>query len=726
MARTITKRGAGENGPHRLEPLDQAEFEGAVKKLRDDARVWIDQEISPQRERAWAYYNGEVDQQAPEDRSKAVLTEVRDAVEAVMVSLLRIFLMSDRPIEFEPEGEEDEPLAAQMADVCIHILMRKNRGFLVLSDTFRDALVAKAGILKVWWSDAKKIAEQKYVGLDQEELDDLMADDEVEILEIEERVEEETLEIGETVELPMFDLKIRRLKVKGMCKVGAIPPDEFIWNKTAKCLEEAILQGQDRIMYAQDAVNEGFCDWDDVSRAGAHGQSGDYTKEQSSRAGVMIGGTYESEEIDIASKRIRVSELYVRLDKDGDGIPELRRVIMIGDVGLLTFEEVWDDTPYSMGSPFPTPHFPLGVGIGDLTKDLQEIATAVQRCMLDSLYQACNPRYEAVSNQVNLSDLAKNEFNGIVRTRAPGMIRDLTVPFVGKDTLPVLQYLEGRREMRTGISKASQGLDPKQLQSSTESGVLAVFTAAQAKVESIARSLAETLVGPAIQKMARLLTKYQKRDLTIKLRGEWVKVPVDTWIDMDVVANVGIGNVQEQDDMDALAALVTKQENILQVVGSDNPIVSLEQYANGLSQWTKRAGFRDTQNYFNPPEIVEELQQIERQEEEANPDDGLDAETRAKLAQDQAKMQMDMQKQQQEMQLKQADQQFDHQLKREEFQAKLELMRAESAAKLQLEREKATAELNLKTAEFEAEAALEVFKVKTQGEGPGVGDIPTQ
>lgn len=728
-ARTITTR--GKKSKRRLEPMDDAEFEGAVRKLRDDARTWMDQEVAPDREKMWSYYNGEVKQKAPADRSKAVLTEVRDAVEAVMVSLMRIFLEADRPVVFEPESAEDVPLAEQMTDVCVAILMRKNPGFRILSDAFRDALVAKAGVLKVWWDTSKKITEKRYEDLTQEEFSDLLDDEEIEMLDVEEISEatEADLEPGDpggAVPVMSFNVKVRRTRTKGQCKVAAVPPDEFIFNKTAKTLEECLLQGQDRLMYAQDAVNEGLADWDDIEMAGAHGQSTDFTGERSARSGIVTGGTWESEEIDIASRRVRVAELYVRLDKDGDGIPELRRVIMLGDSGLITQEDVWDDTPYSMGSPFPTPHFPLGIGVGDLTLDLQEIATAVQRCMLDSLYWASNPRNAAVSTQVNIDDLQKNEFGGVVRTRAPGVIQPLTVDFVGRDALPVLEYLDGKREQRTGISKAAQGLDPQALQSSTEPGVVATLSAAQAKVESMARSLAEEMVAPTIQKMARIMTKYQKKDLVIRLRGEFVQVPVDDWMDMDICANVGLGHTVEEEDREVFTAIVEKQELILTTIGSDNPVVNMEQYSQGLMKLLESGGIKDTENYFNPPDVVEQIMALDKEEEEANPSDDLDPEARAKIEVEKAKQQAAAEAAQAQMQLDQQKQQAELALKREEMQMKMQLAREETQAKIQLAREQAAAEMELRIAEFEAEAKLEAFKVKTEAQAPGVGNIPTQ
>jgi hypothetical protein len=51
-----------------------------------------------------------------------------------------------------------------------------------------------------------------------------------------------------------------------------------------------------------------------------------------------------------------------------------------------------------------------------------------------------NPRFAAVSDQVNMDDLLSNEIGAIVRMRAPGMVQSLDTPFVAGQTLTALNY----------------------------------------------------------------------------------------------------------------------------------------------------------------------------------------------------------------------------------------------------------------------------------------------
>jgi hypothetical protein len=57
----------------------------------------------------------------------------------------------------------------------------------------------------------------------------------------------------------------------------------------------------------------------------------------------------------------------------------------------------------------------------------------------------------------------------------------------------MLEYLDGVREARAGVSKMSQGLDENALTShTTATAVNAVMNASQSRVELIARNFAET------------------------------------------------------------------------------------------------------------------------------------------------------------------------------------------------------------------------------------------
>jgi len=99
--------------------------------------------LSDQRRKALAYYNGQPYGNEVEGRSQVVTSEVFDAVEGILPSLLSIFTSSDQIVRFEPEGPEDEEATSQATDYVNYIFSRENNGFLVLYCAVKDALLQK-------------------------------------------------------------------------------------------------------------------------------------------------------------------------------------------------------------------------------------------------------------------------------------------------------------------------------------------------------------------------------------------------------------------------------------------------------------------------------------------------------------------------------------------------------------------------------------------------------
>ena len=70
--------------------------------------------------------------------------------------------------------------------------------------------------------------------------------------------------------------------------------------------------------------------------------------------------------------------------------------------------------------------------------------------------------------------------------------------------------------------------------------------------------------------------------------------------DKDLVVNVAISKTSDAEKQSVLLqGCRQKQEQILQQLGVNNPLVSLQQYSNTLSKLIEQAGFKDTQSFIN-------------------------------------------------------------------------------------------------------------------------------
>ena len=108
----------------------------------EQATGHMNSELSSQREDSMKYYLGEKFGNEIDGRSEIVTTDVRDTVEYIMPSLMRIFTTHTNVAEFEPEGPEDIQMAEQATDYVNYVFNKQNEGFKILYDSFKDALIS--------------------------------------------------------------------------------------------------------------------------------------------------------------------------------------------------------------------------------------------------------------------------------------------------------------------------------------------------------------------------------------------------------------------------------------------------------------------------------------------------------------------------------------------------------------------------------------------------------
>ena len=112
--------------------------------------------------------------------------------------------------------------------------------------------------------------------------------------------------------------------------------------------------------------------------------------------------------------------------------------------------------------------------------------------------------------------------------RQPGAVQPFSVPFSGKEAFPFLKYLDEQKENRTGVSKASAGLNADALQSSTKTAVAATMSAAQGRIELICRHFAEGMKD-LFSLINNLSIKNQDRAEVIRLNNEFVEIDPRYW-----------------------------------------------------------------------------------------------------------------------------------------------------------------------------------------------------
>lgn len=630
--------------------LDDEGLQSALAAELRDAIDYIDSEVSPDRAKATKYYQGEPFGDEEEGLSQHVSTDVRDTVLGILPPLMRIFAGADKVAEYSPAGPEDIAHAEQATDAIHHIFYKDNPGFTVLYSAFKDALVRKTGIIKWWYEEIEDVETFDYTGLDMGAVQVLLEDPDVELEAMEGKTEDGMMPpvdpmTGEPDPMMamMFDITIKRVKKHRKYCVAAVPPEEFLFDRRAKCLDTASLIGHRRMVSVSDLVAMGYDEEIVTQYVGAGDDELETNEERYQRNPQLT--IFKADRSDDASQKALYVESIIKYDLDGDGIAERLKVCTLGSAYKVVNVEGVDEVNYAMFEPDPEPHTLVGLSEADKVMDIQETKSEVMRGILDSLAQSIHPRTGVVEGQVNMDDVLNNETGAVIRMRQPGMVMPFSMPFVGQQAFPVLAYLDEVKEARTGVSKASQGLNADALQSSTRAAVNATISAAQGRVELIARIFAETGMKRLFKGLLKMFIKHQDQPRMMRLRNQFVPIDPRVWnADMDVEINVALSASTNEERLTVLSQIVEKQEQIFSTLGTTNPLVTVAQYRNALAKIIELSGFRDASMFINDIPADFEMPEPEQGQEQQSPE--------ALLAQVQAQsIQADIQKKAAELEL---------------------------------------------------------------------------
>jgi hypothetical protein len=590
-------------------PMDDAELQAIISQDLVDAVSYVDTDLSPTRAKGTEYYRGDLFGNEVEGNSKVVAMEVRDTVSAMLPSLMRVFFNSENVVEFSPRGPEDVKSAQQATDYANYVFQNDNTGFLTTYAIFKDALVRKCGIAKFWWEDEEKVSIEEYTGLDDQTLEILIQEPggEVKIVasypdpsvdEMQMTTVDPATGVPVVMPAPMIhDVQIKRITKDGRIRIMAVPPEELILDRRARSFDDATIIAHRQMATVADLIAMGY-DQEEIEQ---NLSTTDLDSNDEYLARQPLSTTFGTNDAaNPMMRRVLYVEAYARVDYDGDGIAELRKVCCMGGGYQMVRNLPASYIPFADFPCDPEPHTsPLeAMSIFDITRDLQEIKSEILRNTLDSLAQSIHPRTAVVEGQVNIDDVLNNETGAIIRMRAPGMVQPLTTPFVGQAAFPMMEYMDQIKEDRTGMSKAAMGLNADALQSSTKAAVNATISASQGRIELTARILAEGM-KKLFKGILFLLTTHQDKARMVRMRNEWVQIDPRAWdATMDANINIALGNGDTNERLQALMMILTKQEQILQQLGPTNPLVTPQQFSNTLRKIVELSGFKDASSYF--------------------------------------------------------------------------------------------------------------------------------
>jgi len=636
-----------------LKPMTDLEIEGIVRDAVSDAVDFCESEIAEDRIKAQRYFDGEVDIGEEDGRSKVVATKVRDTIRAIKPSLMRVFLNTDKPVEYVPRGTEDVVMAEQ-ATKYMHYQFNELNGYRVLNDAFHDALVKKVGVVKVYWDTYQEQEVYDFQDLNDMEFTLLVNEDDVEVIKHTTKMVMELDEFGMEMEAPRHDLKLARTVERGKMCIESVPPEEFFIDRNSRSIDDYYCVAHRTEMRVGDLVAMGY-DYEDVKDLGGLEHSDTFSEvEEYERRGYE--SDYSEEDIKDPSMRlVAVTEAYMKIDVSGTGVAQMHKILMGGNQYKLLDYEPCSHLPFAVFEVDPEPHTFYGRSVADLILNDQDAATAMLRGVLDNVALTNNPRIEIVDGAVNVDDILNNEIGGVIRVKQAGAVQAQSVPFVAGQTLSALQYFDQQVEDKTGVTKASTGLSPDSLQATTATAVQATVQAQAAQIEVMARNLAEGGMRQMFKLMLQCMVQNVDEEQMMRFQGQGY-TPVDprSWNStMDVSINVGLGTGREDQKIAVLNQTLQTQIQIFQTYGPGNGMVTLTNIRNTLSDILAINGVRNSDRYFMPmnPQLEQQMmmqQQAQQGQQQQDPNAAyLQAEqikAQAKMQTDQLKLQLEAQK----------------------------------------------------------------------------------
>ncbi|UDU18826.1 phage portal protein [Sinorhizobium meliloti] len=666
--------------------MQKQQIAAQVSQLVKDCENYRD-ELSVDRIKAMEYYDGEMkDTPADPNRSKVVSRDVRSAIKKVLPSVIRTILGNDKVVEYQPVNEGDEAAAEQATDYVNFVVFPESDGYDAVQDAAHDALKLRNGIIRWWYDRKRKVQVSKHTGLDEQALVQLVADDDVEVLE-QEAYEEQIDTPQGPQPVKLYNVKIRRVSEYGCTKLAAVPLEEFLIHPDAISIDDSPITGMKTRLRRSDLVEMGY-DREKVDSFPASGSDIDEEEEEFTRRRDAFD---ENDSIVKALQEVDYYELYVKIDADDDGIAELRRMCFAGglaEVNLLDDEE-WDEVPFADLIVERRPHQREGNSVTDDMAEIQRVKTVLMRQTLDNLYWQNNQQPIVQEGTIANPEAVLNpKFGQPIRVNqgidVRGAIGYNTVPFVAEQSFGMLSYLDQEATDRTGISDASSGMAPDALQNMTAKASAMIEAAGVGQTELMVRTFAQGLKR-VFQGLLRLVIKHQDKPRTVRLRNQWVTFDPRQWnAEMDVTVNTGLGAGTRERDMMMMQVVGAQQEKLLAAYGPvNNPYVSAENIWNSVSRGVEAAGLRTPDLYFTKP-TPEQIEQL--QKAQANKPDPEMEKVKIKAQADQQKAQLDAQlqreKMQQEAQLETQRIQQEMALKRYQIEQEIQLKRQTNAMQM--------------------------------------------
>lgn len=544
------------------------------------------------REQALEYSRGVMrDIPSLPNRSKAVSTDVNDAIETILPDLMQILAEDEDVLAFLPQGPEDEQAAQQESDYVKHVVFDLNPGFKVLETAIRDCLQVKTGLVTWWREDNTDEDRQSFDGKQPDEMLAILAQATADGFEL----DGEPSQAGDGT----WSFVCCKKTANSVIKIASWAAEDFAVAADTVDLREATYCAARSRPRKQELIAQGH----DAEQVRALSPTNRLADNITAQSRDTVDETDQPVSTQGDHAVVEIITHYVRVLDDDDKLVLWKVVTGNNEAVALSYEKV-DRIKFADLCPFPESHRFFGRSLADLLLEIQRIKTALTRMLLDSGYFALNQRMavaENTSNEHTLSDILDNRPGMPVRMKEVGAVTPIGSGQINFDLFGALEHFSVAAEQRTGVVRNAQGLNPDTLHD-TAAGAMALMSAAQKRTRMIARRIAEQLkpLYLGIHAEAQSAPGFVKK--VVRLRGKWVNVDPTQWgtrDDLQVQVGLGAGRNEQ---MAMLGMVKDMMQGVITAQGGMNgPIVKAENIYALADRMTAVAGVKGSDRYWTDP-----------------------------------------------------------------------------------------------------------------------------
>ena len=559
----------------------------------------------------------------PQGVSSIVSSDSAEIAEGYTALLTKLLLDNNKLALFTPYSNEMAAVkASQIAsDVVNYCLFNSNPdGWSKLSTWIKSAVVFGNSALTWGWEEHYDYILEEYEEINQEALDQILSDVNVEVIGDLNIADEFVMNPDGTTPVVFIDVRLRRKVDKSGVKLRNIPPESFLIDRAASSVIDATFVGIVTEMTRSD-IRRTWSDLDiDLDEIGeeATTRSSSFSYEAFARkdsAGIQNWLTNSDEDEEEANISITVIECWIRSDRDGDGIAELKHVIKAGNTILEEDDVAY--VPVAVLNPIEIPHEFYGLSLLDMARPQTQATTAILRGFVENVYFGNYGRTLADPNVVDFSALQNPVPKQIIPTNGnpAAAVQQLQPEPMSTGTAGMLEFLGLQKEQSTGLSKTAMGLnDTLYVSGNSEQKMAGAQNAAQIRVEHIARRFVETGIKDLCRGVLREMKGNLKNPSMYKTdKGYATLTPQELQLmpgnmDLDIQANIG---------ENSNSSLAEKLIQLTQLLPQMAQSPTSESYINPMSSYNlaldilKNMGM-DPTRFLNDPS-TQEFQQAQQE-----------------------------------------------------------------------------------------------------------------